>query len=70
MTAGSKAEQPLAKAKPISNCGSTPGETDLREGEKNPVHSHMETGLGICDRNNSADTKDREEGRGGTVPMC
>ncbi|TRZ13942.1 hypothetical protein HGM15179_013163 [Zosterops borbonicus] len=34
MTAGSKAEQPLAKAKPISNCGSTPGETDLREGKK------------------------------------
>jgi len=37
MPVGSKMDLPLAKAKPISNGGSTSGTTDLRRGRKKTV---------------------------------
>jgi len=37
MPAGSKTDPPLAKAEPISDGGSTPGITELRQRRKNTV---------------------------------
>ncbi|GAB0183009.1 gamma-aminobutyric acid type B receptor subunit 2 [Grus japonensis] len=58
MPVGSKMDPPLAEAKPISNGGSASGITELRTGKN--LHSgklQLERGVGICERNNSADTK-------------
>ncbi|GAB0183553.1 acid sphingomyelinase-like phosphodiesterase 3b [Grus japonensis] len=70
MPAGSKMDPPLAKAKPISDSGSTSGVTELRRVEKNPVQEKWqpEKGVRICERNNSADTKVSAEGGTGGAP--
>ncbi|GAB0203981.1 AN1-type zinc finger protein 5-like [Grus japonensis] len=57
----------------MSNGGSASGITYLRKGKKNKQtmkqqHFQPERGLRICERNNSADTKDREEEAGGDAP--
>jgi len=64
--AGSETEPPLPKAKPISDGGSASGITDLRRGRKKAVvRQQLERRVRRCERNNSADTKVSEEGRGG-----
>ena len=70
MPAGSKTDPLLAKAEPISDGGSASGITGLRRGEKTAVEQQLqpERGVRICERNNSADTKVREEGGGGGAP--
>ena len=44
--------------------------TDLRKGKKLPHNSSWKGGVRICERNNSADTKVSEEGRGGGAPCA
>ena len=66
--AGSKADPLLAKAKPISDGGSTSVITHLRRGKKLLRNSSWERGVRICERNNSADTKVSKEGGGGGAP--
>ncbi|GAB0205849.1 acid sphingomyelinase-like phosphodiesterase 3b [Grus japonensis] len=62
----SKTDPPLAKAEPISDSGSTSGITYLRREKNKPVvQQQLERGVRRCERNNSADTKVREEGGGG-----
>ncbi|GAB0182867.1 hypothetical protein GRJ2_000752000 [Grus japonensis] len=70
MPAGSKTDPPLAKAKPISNSGSTSGITELRREKKtcSNTSSSQKKGVKICERNNSADTKVSEERGGGGAP--
>jgi len=67
--AGSKTDLPLAKAKPISDCGSASGITYLKR-KKTPCLTAFaaERGVRICGRNNSADTKVSGEGGGGGSP--
>ncbi|PKU43793.1 protein pxr1-like [Limosa lapponica baueri] len=66
MPAGSN-DLSLAKAKPISNGGSISVRTYLRRG-KNCCATAADRGVRICKRNNSADTKVREEeGEGGAA---
>ncbi|GAB0206670.1 hypothetical protein GRJ2_003132600 [Grus japonensis] len=68
MPSGSKMDLPLAKAEPISNGGSTSVITYLRRGIKLLHNCSWKRGVRICERNNSADTKVSEEGRGGGTP--
>ncbi|GAB0184620.1 hypothetical protein GRJ2_000927300 [Grus japonensis] len=70
MPAGSKTGPPLAKAKPISNGGSTSGITELGKGKKKKTRDQLqlERGVRICERNNSADTKVSVDGGGGGAP--
>jgi len=64
--AGSKMDPLLAKAKPISNSGSTSVIKYLRRVKKTAGRSgSQERGVRQCERNNSADTKVSEEGGGG-----
>jgi len=67
VSAGSKTDLPLAKAKPISNSGSASVITYLRKGRKKTAVKWQwrEGGVRWCERNNSADTQVSEEGRGG-----
>jgi len=58
--AGSRIDPPLAKAKPISDGGSSSGTTYLRRGEK----LQRVRGVRPCERHNSADTKASEAGGG------
>ncbi|GAB0183170.1 acid sphingomyelinase-like phosphodiesterase 3b [Grus japonensis] len=70
MPAGSKTDLLLARTKPISNGGSVCGITKLGR-EKKPKDQQQlqpERGVRRCERNNSADTKVSEEGRGGGAP--
>jgi len=74
MPAGSKMDPPLAKAKTISDSGSASVITYLRR--KQPLCNSIlqqERGVGICERNNSADTKVGEEegggGAGAEIPL-
>ena len=63
MPAGAKTDLPLPKPKPISNCGNNSVITYLRRGRKKlQWDSSWEKGVRRCERNNSADTKVREEG--------
>ncbi|OPJ90406.1 hypothetical protein AV530_009191 [Patagioenas fasciata monilis] len=71
-----KTDPLLAKAEPISDNGSTSMVTYLRR-EKNPntttknqqtVQLQLKRGERICERNNSANAKVSEEGRGGGAP--
>jgi len=64
---GSKTDLPLAKVEPISNGGSASETAYLRRREK-PAQLQPERGVGICERNNSADTKLSQEGGGGCAP--
>ncbi|GAB0179598.1 epimerase family protein SDR39U1 [Grus japonensis] len=68
MPAGSKTDLPLAKAKPISNSGSTSWITWLRKGKKTTSSNCSEREVRRCERNNSADTKVGEEGGGRGAP--
>ena len=66
--ASSKTDLPLAKAKPMSNGGSTSVIAYVRRGRKKNCREMAvdgERGVRLCERNNSADTKVSEEGRGG-----
>ena len=63
--ASSKTDPPLAKAKAISDGGSTFGITDLRRGRKSCGEMAAERGVRLCERNNPAGTKVSEEGGGG-----
>jgi len=63
--AGSKMDPPLPKAKSISNGCSASGMTYLRRGKNCGGNGSQERGLRLCERNNSADTKVSEEGKGG-----
>jgi len=69
MQTGSKTDLPLAKAKPISDGGSTSVIRYLRR-KKKPVQWQFQQGreVRICERNNSADTKVSKEGGGGDAP--
>jgi len=60
-------DPPLAKAKPSSDGGSTSGMT-IQKGKKNLAQMQSKSGVRICDSNNSADTRVREEGGGGGAP--
>ncbi|GAB0209072.1 epimerase family protein SDR39U1 [Grus japonensis] len=69
MSAGSKMDPLLVKAKPISNGGSTSGITYLRRRGKKTRNSFCsQRGVRRCERNNFADTKVSEEGGGGGAP--
>ncbi|GAB0207086.1 hypothetical protein GRJ2_003174200 [Grus japonensis] len=70
MPASSKKASLMAKAKPISDGGSASVITYLRREKKQPRSSFLqpERGVRTCERNNSADTKVSEEGRGGGAP--
>ena len=71
MPAGSKTDPPLAKAEPISNSGSASVITYLRKSKRSyrgVAVAARESGVRRCERNNSADTKVREEGGGGGAP--
>ncbi|KAJ7414369.1 hypothetical protein BTVI_41252 [Pitangus sulphuratus] len=52
MPASSKIDLPVAKAKPISDAGSTFGITYLGRRERNPEQLQPERGERICERNN------------------
>ncbi|GAB0183455.1 acid sphingomyelinase-like phosphodiesterase 3b [Grus japonensis] len=60
MPAGSKMDPPLAKAKPISDGGSTSGVTELRRGKQVVQQLQPERGVRIRERNNYADRSVRE----------
>ncbi|GAB0188289.1 cAMP-dependent protein kinase inhibitor alpha [Grus japonensis] len=69
MPAGSKKDLLLAKAEPISNSGgSASATTELRRGKKLAQWQLEKRGVRRCERNNSADTKVREEGGAGGAP--
>ncbi|GAB0205645.1 hypothetical protein GRJ2_003030100 [Grus japonensis] len=69
MPAGSKTDPLLAKAKPISDGGSTSGIMYLRKKKKiRQQQLHLERGVRRCERNNFADTQVSEEGGGGGAP--
>jgi len=63
--ASSKTDLPLAKAKPVSDSGSTSVITYLRRGKKAAGKRQLRE---RSERNNSADTKVSEEGGGGCAP--
>jgi len=61
--AGSKTDPPLAKAKPVSNSGSSSVITYLTKGRKKLWGENGSRERGVrSERNNSAGTKVREEG--------
>jgi len=63
MSAGSKIDPSMAKAKPISDSSSASGIAYIRRGKKllHNSSSSQKRGVRLCERNNSADTKVREE---------
>jgi len=69
MPAGSTTDPLLAKAEPISDGGGASGITDLK-GRKVSAQRQLqlESGVRMCERNNSADTEVSEEGGGGGAP--
>ncbi|KAK4832525.1 hypothetical protein QYF61_023857, partial [Mycteria americana] len=69
-SAASNTDLLLAKAEPISDIGSASVRVKkfLRGGERKMWHSSCERGVGICEKNNSTDTKVNEEGVGGGAP--
>jgi len=68
MPAGSKVDPPLAKAKSVSDGGSTSVITYLSRGKKTAGSGSQGRRVKLCERNNSADTQEREEGGGGGTP--
>ena len=75
MPDGSKMDPLLAKAKPISDGGSTSAITYFRRGKRKIIKTktaqqqlQLKREVRICERNNSADTKVSEEGGGGSAP--
>ncbi|GAB0207812.1 epimerase family protein SDR39U1 [Grus japonensis] len=71
MPVGSKMDLPLARTKPVSDGGNASVITYLRSmggGERRNSFLQPERGVRRCERNNSADTKVSEEGRGGGAP--
>ena len=65
----SKTDPPLAKAEPISNSGSASGITYLSRGKVTAQQQlQPESGVRLCERNSSADTKVSGEGGGGGAP--
>ncbi|GAB0178094.1 epimerase family protein SDR39U1 [Grus japonensis] len=70
MPAGSKTDPLLAKAKPISDSGSTSGITELRMRKNVAAQQQLQPqrGVRIRERNNSADTKVSADGGGGGAP--
>jgi len=71
MPVGSKMDPPLAKAEPISDSGSTCAITHLRRKKKKTLHNgilQQERRVGICQKNNSADTTVSEGGGRGGAP--
>jgi len=70
VSAGSKTDLPVAKAKPISEGGSTSVITYLRRGRKNCGKMAVKRAVRQFERNNSAGTKVSEEGGGGGAPVA
>jgi len=69
--ASSKTDPPLAKARPISDGGSTSVIIYLRKRRKKlQCNGSEERGMRRCERNNSADTKVNEEGGGKRCSRC
>ena len=68
MPASSRADPLLAKAEPIKNVGSVSVITYLRRAKKLLRNSSQKRGVRRCERNNSTDTKVREEGGEGGAP--
>ncbi|OPJ83773.1 hypothetical protein AV530_006604 [Patagioenas fasciata monilis] len=62
MPADSKMDSLLAKTEPNSDSGSTSVITYLRKGNKLLYSISQKRGARMCERNNSTDTKVREEG--------